>query len=101
MGLAGPGAELRVELAGGEVGVVLELDQFDQATIGGSAADLIARFEKKVAVGIVEFVAVAVAFVDHLLAVETLGHGARSQPAGVDAQAHRAAQIDDILLLGE
>ena len=78
MGLAGPGAKLRMVLAGGEVGVVLELDQFDQATIGGSAADLVARFEKQAAVGVVEFLAVAVAFVHHLLAVEPLGHGARS-----------------------
>ena len=60
MGLARQGSELRVELAGGEVGVVLELDQFDQATIRGSAADLVARFEKQVAVCVVEFVAVAV-----------------------------------------
>ena len=76
MGLARQGAELRVELAGGEVGVVLELDQFDQATIRGSAADLVARFEKQVAVGVVEFVAVAV------LRLSPLGFGLKTQSVG-------------------
>ena len=42
-----------------------------------------------------------VPFVHHLLGIEALSHGAWGEPAGIDAQAHGAAQVDHILLLGQ
>jgi len=50
MGFARPRQEFRVVLAGGEEGMVLELDQFHQAPVRGGAADLIARLQQQVAV---------------------------------------------------
>ena len=51
-----------------------------------------------IAIGIVEFVAVAVALVDHLVPVKPLVEGPRRNPAGVDPEAHRGAQVDHVLL---
>jgi hypothetical protein len=76
MGFAGAGEEFRVVLAGEEEGMAFEFNQFHQAAVGGDAADLIAGFKEEVAVGVIEFIAMAVAFVDHLFPIERLALGA-------------------------
>ena len=50
---------------------------------------------------VVEFVTVAVAFVDDERAVEMIGRGADHELAGLPAQAHGAAFAGDVLLLVE
>ena len=98
MGLSRPGEEFGVVLAGGEERMPFQFDQLHQASIRGRAAHHISGFQEKIAIGVVEFVAVAVAFIDHLVSVEPLGEGSRRNPAGVDPQAHRAAQVNHVLL---
>ncbi len=57
-------------------------------------------FFEVLAVGIVEFKAVAVAFLDLFLAVGFGGNGAWLQHAGIQSQAHGAAHVGDGALLG-
>ena len=62
--IPGAGGEFRVELAGQEPGVVGQFDHFHQITVGGATADAQALAFQVVQIAIVEFVTVAVAFVD-------------------------------------
>ena len=55
-------------------------------------------FRKLVAVFVVEFVAMAMAFVDDEGAVNLRRFGADDELAGLRAEAHRAAFFDDVLL---
>jgi hypothetical protein len=57
--------KLRVKLAGDEKGMILEFNDFNQLAVGRQAAENKTGLFKFLAVGVVEFVAVAVAFVDH------------------------------------
>ncbi len=84
MGFAGAGEEFGVKLAGGKERVALQLDQFDEPAIGGGATDLIARSQEEIAVGVVEFVAMAMAFVNHRFAIEALPQGVGHETARID-----------------
>ena len=93
MAVARRGGEFRMELAGEEPGMV----GISIISTRRSSSDLpeilspacCSGFE----IAVVEFVAVAMAFGDHVLAVEFARQGAGPQPAFLRAQAHGAAQI--------
>ena len=57
--------EFRMELARDEKRMVLQLDHFHQFAVRRQAAEDKARLLEFLALGVVEFVAVPVAFVDH------------------------------------
>src|ERR1017187_512131 len=57
--------KLRGKLARNKKRMVLEFNDFHELAVGRQAAENKAGFFKFIAVGVVEFVAVAVAFVDH------------------------------------
>src|SRR5438552_1862401 len=63
-------AEFGMKLAGDEKRVVQQFDHLDQLAVGRGAAEDEIRFLELVAVGVVEFVAVTVPFVDDERAVE-------------------------------
>ena len=67
--------ELRVELAGEEPRMLLrrQLDHFDQQIVHRLAGDDEAQVLELLAIAVVEFVAVAMALADHVLAVQFTG----------------------------
>jgi len=71
MRLVGFAVELRVELAGNEERVFGQLDNLNQLAIGREAAKYEICLLKTLAVGVIEFVAVAVAFLHHKCAVQS------------------------------
>ena len=79
-GLVGAALELGVGLAGDEEGMVGQLDHLHQALVGGEARNHETAFHKRVAIGVVHLVAVAVALVDDGLAVGRVPRGCRSPP---------------------
>ena len=93
--------ELGVVLRGDEERVVVDLDHLDQALVRRCARDHQARGLEAAAQEVVDLVAVAVALVDHGLAVDLARGGALVQLDRVGAQAHRAAHVRDLLLLGQ
>src|ERR1035438_5289788 len=101
MGLVGLALEFGVELAGEKERMARHLNQLDELVIGGGAAEDIAGFLKSGAVGVVEFVAVAVAFVGDKGAIEAAGLGTDGQLAGLETQAHGAAFAGDVFLVVE
>ncbi len=100
MRLAGAALELGVGLAGDEKGMVGQLDHLHQALVGGEARNHEAAFHKRVAVGVVHLEAMAMALVNDGLAVGPCRAGAGHHLAGVGAQAHGAALVFHVLLLG-
>jgi len=91
MGVVGLALEFRVELAGEKERMGRQLDQLHQFVVRGKAAEDKARFFKGGAIGVVEFVTVAVALVGHESAVEASGLRTDGQLAGLEAQPHGAA----------
>src|SRR4051812_25250955 len=89
------GLELRVELHGDVPGVIPPLDDLDELAVEGAAHDLHAVVGQGLLVEAVELVAVAVALLDHVLAIQLARQRAWLQGARVRAQAHRAAEIVD------
>ena len=83
--------KFRMELAGDEKRMVLQLDDFDQFAVRRKAAENKAGLLEFFAVGVVEFVAVAVAFVDDKRAVKLARLRADDQLARLRAEPHRAA----------
>ena len=101
MGLHGFALEFRVRLSGHVVGMILQFNELHQGAIGrGTAKDEILGLEL-LAIGVVELVAVAVAFVDLLGAVQLGCLAAGRQFAGLRAEPHGAAHVSDILLFVE
>src|SRR3954447_2078056 len=98
----GPGLELGVVLRGDEERVVLELDDLDQPLVGRRArSDQACRLEP-CAEADVDFVTVAVTLVDDaLVVVERSRPRARVELDGIGAEAHRPAEVGDLLLLGQ
>src|SRR5437763_12112228 len=97
-----PRLELRMELRGDEPRVVRQLDDLDQAPLLEGAADDEAGVDEPLAVGVVDLVTVPVAFGDHrLAAVDVTRPGAVDELDRLRPQAHRAAEILDVLLLGQ
>ena len=101
VGLVGFAVEFRMELAGDEEGVFWNFDNFDEFAIGRIAAEAEAGFFELVAVGVVEFVAMTVAFVYDESAIKTRGFGPHDKLARLRAEAHRAAFLCDAGLLIE
>ena len=90
--------KFRVELAGQIVGMLLEFDHFHELAVGAGAAEDESVALEFFAVGVVEFVAVAVPLVDDKGAVELLGLAAHHELAGLRAQPHGAAFLGDVPL---
>ena len=82
-------------------GMVRQLDELHQALVGGRAADDQAGLQQLLPEDVVDLVAVAVPLVDDLLAVGLEGLGARHHLGRRGAQAHGAAHVGDVLLLGQ
>ena len=95
-----PRPELRMELAGHEPRMVRELDDLDETAVWRDAAEDHPGLAEHLAVLVVELEAMAVALVHDLLAVCLVGESARGQLARVQAEAHRAAHLIDVALLG-
>src|SRR5439155_6172232 len=96
----GPAAELGMELAGHEPGVVLQLDDLDEAAVRRLAGHDHARGLERRTVVVLHLEAVAMALVDDLLTVR-LGRLRAGREAGrVEAQAHRAALLLHLALVG-
>src|SRR6185437_13432087 len=79
----GPRLKLGVKLAADEPGMRRQLDDLDELTVGRQAAQLHAVLHEQVAVGIRDFISVAVPLAHFRLAVDLRGAGTASQPAGV------------------
>ena len=96
----GPRLELRVELAGHEPRVVLELDDLDEPAVGRLAGQHHAGRLERLAVAVVHLEAVAMPLVDDLLAVDRGGLRAGRQLGRIEAEAHRAALVLHLALVG-
>ena len=70
MRLMGFAVEFGMELTGDEEGVLWYLDDLDQFAIGSMTAETETCLFEFVAIGVVEFVAVAVALIDNKRAVQ-------------------------------
>ena len=101
VGLMRFAVEFGMELAGDEEGVFGYFDDFDQFAIGSITAEAEASLLELFAVGVIEFVAMAVAFVHDESAVEASGFCADDELAGLRAEAHGAALFCDSGLLVE
>src|SRR4051794_4244270 len=91
--------ELRVVLRGDEERVVGMLDHLDEAVVRRGAAAHEAGVLEPAAQVVVHLVAVTVALVDHLLAVDLLRARAVVELHRVRAEAHGAAHVAHLLLL--
>ena len=92
--------EFGVRLRSQEPRVVFELDHFHNVLVRRNAANVHAvRFEL-VAIVVVDFVTVAVTFVNELLTVSLIRFGILRQNAGVLPQTHGAAEVCDVVLVG-
>ena len=95
-----PRLELGMELRGDEPWVVGQLDDLDEPALLERPADHEARVDELLAVGVVDLVAVPVTLGDHrLVAVHLARARFLGQLDGLRAEAHRAAEILDLLLL--
>ncbi len=93
--------KLGMILAGEEIGVIAQLDQFRQRTIGGRSRDRKAFLGHPVAIFHVEFVTMAVSL-DHVsLAVDLFGKRALHDFCRPRAQSHACAFIAHTTLLLE
>ena len=93
--------EFGMELAGDEEGMFREFDNLDELAVGRVAAESKTGFFKFLAVSVVEFVTMAMAFVDDESAIETGGFGAHDELARLSAEAHGTAFFSDAGLLVE
>ena len=100
VGLVGLGEELGVVLGRDEEGVGGELDDFDEAFVGGDGGDDEAAFLQAVEVGGVELPTVTMAFVDlGGAAVKLGGFGVGVDDRFLEAEAHGGAHVADAFLL--
>ena len=93
--------ELRVELAGDEPRVVGQLDDLDEPALLVRARDDEARVDEPRPEVVVDLVAMPVALVDDRLAVRVARPRALGELDRLRAEPHRAAEILDLLLLGQ
>src|SRR6266705_2076981 len=92
MPAAGRRSEFRMELAADEPGVRRQLDHLAQLALGeaGNTQTLVLQ---SLHVLVVDLVAVAVAFVDHVRAVDLARQAPGLERCALSAQAHRPAEI--------
>src|SRR5258706_15865415 len=93
MAAAGRRGEFWMELAADEPRVRWQLDHFAQLLALGQAGNAQALVLQPLYVLAVDFVAVAVAFVDHVRAVDLAREAPGLERGALGAQAHRAAEI--------
>ena len=95
----GTALELGVCLRGNEPGMLggRQLHHLDERLVGRDAGDDEPRALKVVAVGVVEFEAVAVALVHKLLAIRLTRERACAELRGIRAQAHGSALLGHAL----
>ena len=93
--------ELRVELARDEPRMVGQLDDLDEPALLERARDDEPVLDELVAELVVDLVAVPVALVDRRLAVDLARARALAELDRLRAEAHRAAEVLDLLLLGQ
>src|ERR1043166_2467934 len=91
MWLTGLGLELGMKLAGDEEGMPGQFDDFDQSAVRGETAEYVSCFLEALAIGIVEFVTMAMALAHDKGAVEPSRFGSHDQLAGLRSEPHRAA----------
>ena len=96
MGLHRAGLEFGVEVAGKEPGMVGQFHDFHELAVRRSAGDDEALFHELFAEGIVELVAVAMAFGSFFQLVGGSGEGVGSDDAGVGAEAELVALVAHI-----
>ena len=87
--------ELRMELHRQIPGMAGELGDLDELAVGRSARDPQAVFGERALVEAVELVAMAMALVNQVGAVDAVGERAGRELAGVAAEPHRAAELVD------
>src|SRR5882762_5828768 len=93
---------LRVELAGHEIGMILDLDDLDELLLRPQARHAQAVLLEGLEVVVVDLIPVAVTLTDHRLGpVEARGHRALGHQDGIEAQAHGAALVGERPLLGQ
>lgn len=90
--------EFGMKLAAEHKWMVAQFRDFDEIAVGRLSAVYHARVAQQVAVLIVEFKTMAVAFVDLVGVVRRVRFGALLQDARIRAQPHRAAQFGDAAL---
>ena len=93
--------ELRVELARDEPGMVGQLDDLDEPPLLERAGDDEPVRDELFAVLVVHLVAVPVALVDRRLAVDLARARLLAELDGLRPEPHRAAEVLDLLLLGQ
>src|SRR6266702_1558048 len=93
MAAAGRRSEFRVELAADQPGMRRQLDHFAQLLALGEAGNAQALVLQSLHVLVVDLVAVTVAFVDHVRAVDLAREAPRLERGALSAQAHRPAEI--------
>src|SRR5712671_2617224 len=93
MPAAGRRSEFRMELAADEPGVRRQLDHLAQLLALGEAGNAQALVLQSLHVLVVDLVAVAVAFVDHVRAVDLARQAPGLERGALSAQAHRPAEI--------
>src|SRR4051794_10878420 len=90
-----------MELARHEPRVVRKLHDLDQASTLKGPGDGESGLDQRRAVVVVHLVAVTVSFVHDRLAVRLLGTSAFDELDGLRTEAHRPAEVLDLLLLGQ
>src|SRR5579883_536571 len=100
MGARGPTLELRMELCTYKPGVIGHFDNLDQAVICRASTDNHASIFQPPPIHIIEFIAMPMALKDNRLAICLLRLAAGGQTAYPIAQAHGAALIRDLALVG-
>src|SRR2546423_4244197 len=93
MAAAGRRSEFGMELAADEPGMRRQLDHLAQLLALGEAGNAQALVLQPLHVLVVDFVAVAVAFVDHVRAVDLAREAPGLERSTLSAQTHRTAQI--------
>src|SRR5205814_10210104 len=93
--------ELRVELAGHEIRVVLDLDDLDELLFRPDAGDAQAVLLERLEVVVVDLIAMAVTLADDALAIQPRGAAALLQVDRIESQAHRAALVGERALPGQ
>ena len=77
----------------------LNFDHLDQRTIRGKSAKVQSVFDERVAILVVDFVAVAMSLTDLGDTVDLGSESSGPQSTWIGAESHRAAHIGDVLLI--
>src|SRR5882762_4070110 len=93
MAAAGRRGEFRMELAADEPGMRWQLDHLAQLLALGEAGNAQALVLQPLHVLVVDFIAVAVAFVDHVRAVDLAREAPGLERSALGAKTHRPAEI--------